>query len=452
MIISPNLLDKKLAGMALTFLITLTACGKQEQQQGFAPQALPVETQSLTVSKLEESSEFLGSLEAQDRVTLAPRVEGRIVQIAVKEGDRVKKGQLIVQLQQTREEAEVNATVSDVNISQANITNAQAQVKSAEAEVARVQAQVEQSKADLRRQEAEVSLAQANIERAKFLVAEGAESQQFLDDRKRDLEAAIAQRDALKQALNASNKALIAAQEGVKAALANVERERAGLSQAQARVQVASENLEFNRVVSPINGIVGHIVPKVGDYLEAGDQITTITQNDNLKINIAIPIQQASKLKLGLPVAIVDSQGNTEVTGKISFISPRVNSTRQSILAKATVPNNGSLQDEQFVRAKVIWSEKPGVLVPTSAISRIAGQSFVFVAESMEQDGETILVAKQKAVKLGDIQGQAYQVISGVEPGDKLIISGILTLSDGVPITSEHLSLSTHQSSVSSKQ
>ncbi|MDJ0745141.1 MAG: efflux RND transporter periplasmic adaptor subunit [Xenococcaceae cyanobacterium MO_167.B27] len=444
MTISNNLLDRKLAGMALTFVMTLTACGKQEQQQGFAPQVLPVETQSLKVSRLEESSEFLGSLEAQERVTLAPRVEGRIISIAVKEGERVKQGQLIVQLQENREEAEVNAAVSDVKIRQADVANAQAQVKTAEAEVARVEAQVEQSKADLRRQEAEVALAQTNIERAKFLVQEGAESKQFLDDRTRDLDAAIAQRDALKQALRASNKALIAAQENVRAALANVERERAGLSQAQARVGVASENLEFNRIVAPIDGIVGDIVPEVGDYVEAGDRLTTITQNNNLELNIAIPIEQARRLKLGLPVAIVGNQGDAEIEGRISFISPTVNSTQQSILAKATFPNNGSLQDEQFVRARVIWSEKPGVLVPTTAISRIAGQNFVFVAEETEKKGTTTLVARQKVVKLGDIQGQAYQIISGIEAGENLITSGILNLADGIPISSEQLSVKSY--------
>ncbi len=441
MITSNNLLEKKLAGIALTLVIGLAACGKQEQQQGFVPQALPVETQSLTVSNLQETSEFLGSLEAEARVTLAPRVEGRILEIAVKEGDRVKKGQLIVQLQQNREKAEVNAAISNVNISQANVTNAQARVKTAEAEVARIQAQVEQSKADLRRQEAEVALAKANIERAEFLVAEGAESRQVLDDRKRDLEAAIAQRDAFQQALNASNKALIAAQEGVRAALANVDREKAALTQAQARVNVASENLQFNRIVAPIDGIVGDIFPKVGDYVEAGDTITSITQNNKLELNISIPIQQASRLKLGLPVAIVDSQGKAEISGRVSFISPTVNSTQQSILVKATFPNNGSLQDEQFVRARLIWSEKPGLLVPTTAISRIAGQNFVFVAEEIEKDGKTTLVAKQRLVQLGDIQGQAYQIISGVEPGENLITSGILNLSNDSPIVSEQLSV-----------
>ncbi|HHP7231899.1 MAG TPA: efflux RND transporter periplasmic adaptor subunit [Xenococcaceae cyanobacterium] len=446
MSISRNLLERKLAGIALTLVISVSACERnQEQQQGEAPQALPVETQSLTVSNLKESSEFKGNLEAQARVTLAPRVEGRIVQIAVQEGDRVKRGQLIVQLQQNREAAEVNAAVSDVNINQANVTNAQAQVKTAEAEVARVRAQVEQSRADLRRQEAEVALAKANIERAEFLVKEGAESQQLLDDRRRDLDAAIAQRDALRQALNASNKAWIAARENVKAALANVEREQARLKQAQARVGVASENLEFNRIVAPIDGIVGNIVPQVGDYVEAGDRLTTITQNNLLELNIDIPIEQGERLKIGLPVAIVNNQGNSEVRGNISFMSPTVNSSQQSILAKATFPNDGSLQDGQYVKARVIWSEKPGVLIPTTAISRIAGQNFVFVAETTEQNGETTLVAKQKVVKLGDIQGQAYQVISGVKPGDNLIISGILNLADGVPISSEQLSVNSEQ-------
>lgn len=440
-----SLSDKKLASITLTLIVTLAACGKQEQsqievQQDSTPQAISVAIKSLEASNLESSSQFLGSLEAQERVSLAPRVEGRIIKIAVKEGDRVKKGQLILQLHQDREKAQVNAAVSDINISQANVTNAEAQVKTAEAQVANFQAQLEQSKANLRRQEAEVGLAKANINRAKFLVKEGAESQQFLDNSKRDLEAALAQQEALKQALNASDKALIAAQEGVKAALANVDREKARLNQSQARVNVASENLDFNRVVAPIDGVIGNITSKMGDYLEAGDTITTITQNNVLELNIAVPIEQAERLKLGLPVIVTGGKNNEKITGKINFISPTVNPTQQSILAKAIFQKNSGLQDEQFVRARVIWSENSGVLVPTSAISRIAGQSFVFVAKEVEENGKKTLVAKQKAVQLGSIQGQAYQVISGIEPGDKLITSGILNLSDGVPITSEELS------------
>lgn len=420
------------------FMVTLSACGNEQAQQPqeeMAPQAIPVATKSLESSQVLKSSEFLGRIEATERVNLAPRVDGRITSIAVKEGDRVSKGQVIAQLQQTREQAEVDAAVSQVNIIQAELANAQAQVKAAEAQVAQAQAEVGQSEADLRRQKSEVSLAETNIKRAQFLVGEGAESTQFLDDRTQALDSALAQRDALKQALNASNKALIAAQEEVRAARANVDRQKATLNQAIANVGVASENLGFNSITAPIDGIVGNIIPKVGDYVEAGNEITTITSNDDLTVNIAIPIDEADRLEIGLPVEVTNSIDGEPVIGKITFISPTT--TQQSILVKASVPNNGQLQDEQAVLANVIWSEQPGVLVPTTAISRIAGQSFIFVAQQTEQDGETNLVAKQKLVELGDIQGQEYQVISGLQPGDRLITSGIINLTDGVPIAVE---------------
>ena len=75
------------------------------------------------------------------------------------------------------------------------------------------------------------------------------------------------------------------------------------------------------------------------------------------------------------------------------------------------------------------------MLIPTEAVSRIAGKSFVFVAVEKEQeDGSTALIAEQRPVELGAIQGQAYQVVSGVESGDRLITSGILNLADGTPI------------------
>lgn len=420
----------------IMLILSVTGCGKQELDAQTPPTASPVSVKDLTNSTLQNSSEFIGRLEAKQRVALAPRVDGRIVKIAKQEGDRVKQGDLIVQLQLDREQGEVDAAVADVNIQRANLSNAEAELRAATAEVASAEATVERSRADLRQQEAELELAQTNLERTKFLVKEGAQSNQTLDNRTKDVNTAQAQRDALLAALNASQKALNASRERVSSAQAAVDREQAALNQSQARVAVATQNLDYNRIVAPIDGTIANIVPKVGDYVQAGDNLTTITQNEALEVNMAVPVEQASRLKLGLPVEITAGRNGKQYKSNISFISPRADSNSQSVLVKAIVDNDGSLQDDRSVRARIIWSQQPGVLIPTEAVSRIAGKNFVFVATETEQEnGATSLIAKQKPVTLGDIQGQNYQVISGIQPGDRLITSGILNLSDGVPIT-----------------
>ena len=425
----------KALGASLLFLVF--SCGRQPEAQA-PPPAVAVEVKNLDTNNVRSSSEFVGSLEAKQRVALASRVDGRITEIVVAEGDTVKQGDPIVQLQLGREQGELEAAKSEVNIQRANVSNAQAELRAAEAEVASAEAEVEQSKADLRQQQAELELAKTNLERTKFLVKEGAQSQQVLDDRTRDINAAKAQTDALKAALNASQKALNASQERVASARSAISGQQASLAQAQSGVDVASENLDFNRIVAPIDGVIGNIQPKVGDYLEAGDQITSITQNDVLELNISVPLEQASQLEIGLPAEIIDRQGEAIASGKISFISPRTDRSSQAILVKAAFNNDGRLKDDSFARARIVWSQQPGILIPTEAVSRIAGQSFVFVAQEAErEDGSTALVAKQKPVKLGEIQGQSYQVISGLNSGDRLITSGILNLTDGAPIEPE---------------
>ena len=426
----------KAIGVSLLFLV-LTGCGKQPVAQT-PPPAITVEIKDLGKSKVQSSSEFVGNLEAKQRVALAPRVDGRVVEIAVQEGDKVKKGDIIFQLQLTREQGEVEAALSEVNIQRANVSNAEAELRATEAEVASAEAAVEQSQADLREQEAELELAKTNLERTKFLVKQGAQSQQDLDDRTKDLNAAKAQIDALKAALNSNQKALKANQERVNSARSAIAGQQASLKQAQARVGIATDNLDFNRIVAPIDGIVANIQPKVGDYLEAGDQVTSITHSDTLELNLGVPVEQASRLELGLPVELIDRQGKAIAEGDISFISPRADRSSQAILVKAVFNNDGRLRDDSFARARIIWSEQTGVLIPTEAVSRIAGKSFVFVAQEADQeDGSTALVAKQRLVKLGAIQGQSYQVISGLSSGDKLITSGILNLADDTHISAE---------------
>jgi RND family efflux transporter MFP subunit len=436
----------KALGISLLFLV-LTGCGKKQPEAQAPPPAIPVEVKNLANNQVQLSSEFVGTLEAKQRVALAPRVEGRILEVAVQEGDQVKQGDLILQLQTSREQGEVDAAKSQVNIQRSNVSNAEAALRVAEANVASAEADVQQSRADLRRQEAEFKLAQTNLERTKFLVKQGAQSQQVLDDRTRDLSAAEAQTDAFKAALNSSQKALGAAQQQVISARSRIAGQQAALKQSESRVGIATDNLDFNRVTAPIDGVVGNIEPKVGDYLAAGDQITSIVQDEALQLNLSVPIEQASQLKIGLPVEILDAQGKAIAKGDINFISPRADRNSQGILVKAAINNNGKLKDDTVVSARVIWSEESGVLIPTEAVSRLAGKNFVFVAQETQQNGKTVMVAKQKPVELGDIQGQSYQVISGLQSGDRLITSGILNLTDGASITTD----TPNSESVSSK-
>jgi len=153
---------------------------------------------------------------------------------------------------------------------------------------------------------------------------------------------------------------------------------------------------------------------------------------------------------MGLPVGLFLSKNSDPVvTGRISFISPNVSPTSQSILAKAEFPNpRNRLRNDQFVVARLIWSARPGILIPTAAIARLGGATFVFVAERAPQKaspsgepqptpGQPQLIARQKPVKLGNLQGNNYQVLEGISAGDQIVVSGILNVSDGTPITTE---------------
>ena len=84
----------------------------------------------------------------------------------------------------------------------------------------------------------------------------------------------------------------------------------------------------------------------------------------------------------------------------------------------------------QWVRARVVWSTKPGLLLPTTAVVRQSGQTFAFVAV---EDGAA-LVAKQRSVTLGAIDGNAYVVDKGIAPGDRVIVSAVQKLKDGAPV------------------
>ena len=172
--------------------------------------------------------------------------------------------------------------------------------------------------------------------------------------------------------------------------------------------------LAYHRVTAPTAGVVGDIPVRVGDSVTRSTVLTTIDQNAGLEVYINVPVQEAQNLRVGLPVHLVDDHGAIVSTERLSFVSPSVDGATQSVLAKAASRRRGCLRTEQFVRARIVWTEAPALTAPIVALNRINGQFFAYVAETGE-GGAT--VARQRAVEPGPVVGNDYVVKSGLKAG-----------------------------------
>ncbi|MDF5715291.1 MAG: efflux RND transporter periplasmic adaptor subunit [Rhizonema sp. NSF051] len=394
----------KLLSIVFVASVITTGCkGRETEAKASGPSAIPVKLLSLQSSAVEDSSEFVGSLEALERVDLKPEIEGRIMNMSVVNGALVKKGTMIAQLRQDQPQAQYKSALAKANSARSARATAAAKLRAAVA--------------DRVRAAADVKLQEVQFHRAEQLVNEGVQARQQLDISRNSKDTAIA--------------ALRAAEEQVGAAKATLQQTNSDLNQAKADAAAADVPLQYKQVRSPITGMVGDFNVKIGDYATTSQTITTITRNDFLDLRISVPTNHSAQLKVGLPVELVDP--NTRkilTTGEIYFISPQVNSGNQAILTKARFPNrDGSLRDHAFVKARVIWSKGEGILIPTSAVSTIGAQNFVFVAQKGEKP-----VVRQRPVELGDIQGQSYKVINGVKPGEEIAVTQILNLKDNTAI------------------
>jgi RND family efflux transporter MFP subunit len=364
----------------------------------------------VAMSDFEEGSLFIGTLEAQERVILRPEIQGRILEILVLPGDQVSQGDPIVQLQPDQAQAQVNSAVANADAVQAAQETAIAQLNGA--------------KSSMDKATADIRLAEIEYERAKELFEQGVQPKHDLDVAERNLALAKTQINVF--------------QDQIDAAQAQLNQAESSLQQAQAQVDVNNENLRFKQIEAPISGVVGDFPVKVGDVVNLGDTLTTITQNDSLELNINVPASRANELQVGLPVQLINTATDEViVTGSIDFVAPEVSNSAQSIAIKAQFPNpDGNLREGQTVRAKIIWQTAPGLLIPTVAVSRIGGQDFVFVAAQPEGDeaGEKTdasqQIVKQTPVQ-GSIQGDRYVVTDGIDAGANIAVTNILKLRDG---------------------
>ncbi len=260
----------------------------------------------------------------------------------------------------------------------------------------RQQATVSNYDSQRRSKEAALQWAQAQYERTKALAAGGVVSKQDLEQAQSNYEGALADVKAM-----------------------------------DAQIDASKVQLKYYSVFAPTDGIVGDIPVHVGDRVTNTTPLTTIDERSGLEAYISIPSEHAHDIKMGAPVEVVDQAGNVLLKTNVYFISPQVETGTQSVLVKAPADKAADvLRAMQLVRARIVWSTHSGVTVPVIAVTRVSGQFFAFIAE--QDNGK--LVARQRPLQLGEIVGNDYAVLSGLNPGEQVVVSGGQNLADGVPI------------------
>ena len=210
---------------------------------------------------------------------------------------------------------------------------------------------------------------------------------------------------------------------------------KADLEALEASIREQRVQLRYYTVNAPTNGTVGDIPVRVGDHVSNQTILTTLDRGGELEAYVYVPSEKSGAVRMGMPVDILDDSGKPVQRTKISFISPRVDPDSQTLLVKTAVPNVGQkFRNAQQVHSRVVWSEEKKPVIPVTAVSRQSGKMFAFIAEG---DGKQT-VARQRVISVGDLIGNDYVVLDGIKPGDKIIVSGVQMLADGMPVVASN--------------
>jgi RND family efflux transporter MFP subunit len=300
-------------------------------------------------------------------------------------------------LRSTTVQPEVDGLVTRIFVKSGDQVRAGAPLVQINAE--KQQASVKSAEANRAGTEADVQYWRQQVKRLEALVGAGAISRQEFDQAQNSLRTAEARLEAL-----------------------------------NAQVREGRVELQYYRVDAPQAGVIGDIPIRTGDRVTTSTVITTIDENAALEAYIQIPLDRSPDLRLGLPVQLLDSDGKVIATNPITFVAPRVDDATQTVQVKSALRDAPpAMRVRQFIRARVVWRNTPGLTVPITAVSRISGQYFCFVAEP----GPNGLVARQRPVQVGELLGNDYVVTGGVKAGDQVVVSGIQKIGDGAPIKAE---------------
>ena len=333
--------------IAVLLVSTVWSCTAQTAAPP-PPSGVPVVVAKVSQKLMPVEVASVGNVEPLSTVAIKAQVSGELLQVHFKEGDFVRKGQLLF----TIDSRSFQGTVGTM---EANIAKDQAQLKQAEANVARDTAQLEYTQAEARRY--------ANL-----------------------LQQGLISTDSSEQVRSQAN----AAEQSVRADRAAIENVHAVLEVDQHALTAAKLQLSYCTIYSPIDGRTGAVMLKPGNLIKSADApIVVINQTDPIYVNFTVPQQYWPEIKknmnagaLHVTATVAQDAGHGQ-QGSVIFVDNAVDATTGTLHIKASFENSqNQFLPGMFVNVVLRLSEEPNAkVVPTQALTEGQNGTFVYVVK-----------------------------------------------------------------------
>jgi HlyD family secretion protein len=376
------------------------------------------------------------SIHAFESVDLYAMVSGYLKRQEVDIGSRIKKGEVLAEINVPRDEKDVEQGAAQVAQARAHIVQAEAQIKMAGAQRDAVAAAAREAESDVDRLVALRELARKQLARAKELTIEKAFPQRLVDEQQGQFDAAVAAERTSRIAVLTAQARTLASQAEVEKAKADAVDARAMLGVAEAHLDRMKVNLVYARIAAPFDGVVTHRTfhpwAHIRSASEGGQQpLLTVKRTDIMRVVVLVPDRDVVLTRVGDRASVsVDALDGQTFTGTLARIA-RSEDAQRMMRVEIDLPNpNDLLFDGMYGEATIaLGQDAKSFAVPSSAIVEHTGHSGggVFVV----RDG----IARRTEVKLGGDNGSQAEVLSGIGPDDLVILPSGMPMEDGMRVS-----------------
>jgi len=398
---------------SLWILCFAAACTQQEPQETEA--VAPVQTAPVQRASIRRMIHAQGILYAVDQATVVPKISAPIRELYVNRGAHVRRGQLLAVL----ENRDLEAAAAEAR---GMVDQAMASFQSTTA--ASLPEEITKSQTDVQSAKEALDAAQKLHESRKALLEQGALPRRQVDEANVAFVQARSQYEVAVKHLDSLQKFRKDAE---------TKQAQAQLEAAKARRQGAEVQLEYSRILSPIDGVITDRPLYVGEMTGAGAPLLTVMNISRVVARGNVPAEQLAFLKVGNPATIAAVDSSAELRGKVTVVSPALdpNSTTAEVWVEAQNPG------EHF---------KPGSSVQVSILAETAENAIVMPLAAIlptKEGGSIVLVAgsdslaHERQIETGIREAGRVQILKGLEPGEQVIVVGGLGLEDGARVRIE---------------